>query len=331
MIGSIRWTAIKLGIFTVVTIVVTTWLASIIGNFQLFEEPYEVTAEFTDVTGLLQGDVVKAAGVTVGRVESISVEDGVARVTMSLQEDVQIPSGVRAQIRFRNLIGQRLVSLAETSDAPSPDMLEPGDVIPLERTDPAFDLSLLFNGLRPLIRSTDPADINIVAKALVEGLEGREEEAAGFLSNVADLSTTIASKDRELASLLTNLNEVTGDLAGRGEQLNVTLADLNTFFGAVQESEDDLSQALVSLDSAATSFDRIIEKNDSAIEAELEDLQVLLDAVADKRGDLKVAIRSLPEFLQAVQRVNSYGQWGNAHLVDVCKDDLGTCGSRWVP
>ena len=331
MIGSIRWTAIKLGIFTIVTIVVTTWLASIIGNFQLFEKPYEVTAEFTDVTGLLQGDVVKAAGVTVGRVESIAVEDGVARVTMSLDEGVQIPEGVRAQVRFRNLIGQRLISFAETGNSGGPGMLEPGDVIPLERTDPAFDLSLLFNGLRPLIRSTEPADINIVARALVEGLKGREDELSGFLSNVADISTTLATKDTEIGVLLTNLNEVTGDLAGRGQQLNSTLADLNTFFGAIQESEDDLEGALVSLDDAATSFDRIIAKNDENIEAELDDLQVLLDAVDDKRGDLRAALRSLPEFLEAVQRVNSYGQWGNAHLVDVCKDDLGTCGSRWMP
>ena len=36
----------------------------------------EITAELTDASGLLRGDVVKAAGVTVGRVEEIGIRDG---------------------------------------------------------------------------------------------------------------------------------------------------------------------------------------------------------------------------------------------------------------
>ena len=35
--------------------------------------------------------------------------------------------------------------------------------------------------------------------------------------------------------------------------------------------------------------------------------------------------------LVAVERVGSYGQWTNIHLVHVCKDDLGECGRRWMP
>ncbi len=63
-----RWVAVKLTLFTVVTVIVTSGLAAIIGNFKFFSSPYVVTAQFEDATGLLQGDVVKAAGVTIGRV-----------------------------------------------------------------------------------------------------------------------------------------------------------------------------------------------------------------------------------------------------------------------
>jgi phospholipid/cholesterol/gamma-HCH transport system substrate-binding protein len=332
VIPSIKWTATKLAIFTMVTIAVTTWLAAIIGNFSLFSSPYEVSAQFTDATGLMQGDVVKAAGVTVGRVEEIRVEDGVAKVTMSLQDGAEVPSDVRAQIRFRNLIGQRMVTLVQPSDGSgTSELLEPGDQISLDKTDPAFDLSALFNGLRPLIRSTSPEDINIVARTLVEALQGREDQVAGFLGNVADISEMLASKDTELSSLLDNVNIVTDDLKGRGDQLNATLADLNTFFGALQESRGDLEVALQTLDESATRFGRIIEANDENIEGELKDLRILFDAIDDKRDDLRGALRALPEFLIGVERVTSYGQWGNSHLIHICKDDFGTCGSRWRP
>ena len=331
MIGGIRWTAVKLLIFTLVTIIVTTWLAMIIGNFRLFSSPYEIRAEFSDATGVLQGDVVKAAGVTIGRVGSIEIQDGIALVSMTIDEGTEIPSNVAAEVRFRNLIGQRMITLVSSSGDAVSDLLQPNEVIPLERTAPAFDLSALFNGLRPLIRSTDPADINLVSRELVKALRGRGDEVEAILGNTAALSKTLAAKDDEIGILLDSVNQVAGDLASRDAQLRTTLAALNDFLGDVAASKDDLSAALITLDSAATRFNRIVEKNDENLEVELEDLATIFDAVNDKRQDLKGLIRALPEFLIGAERISSYGQWGNIHLIDVCKDDTGTCGKRWAP
>lgn len=328
-VPSFRWVALKLLVFTIVTIVVTTYLASIIGNFRLFAHPYEITAELTDASGLLRGDVVKAAGVTVGRVEEIGIRDGIAVVTMSINEGTELPDELEAHVRFRNLVGQRMITLVAPS--PATGRTEDGDVIPLDRTEPAFDLSALFNGLRPLIRSTNPEDINTVTRALTKALDGRASEVEGFLGNVADISTSLASKDEELGVMLDALNEVTADLNGRDAQLQATLADLDDFLGDLRASKSELSAALVTLDDAATRLGRVVERNDGHIEAEIDDLAVLLDAVDDKRADLRGALRALPEMLVAVERVNSYGQWANIHLVHVCKDDLGECGSRWMP
>ena len=331
MTGSVRWTAIKLLAFTIVTIIVTTWLAMIIGNFRLFSSPYQVSAEFTDATGVLQGDVVKAAGVTIGRVGSIEIDQGVAIITMTINEGTEIPAGVGAEIRFRNLVGQRMITLVPDNGSTETGLLEPDDVIPLDRTAPAFDLSALFNGLRPLIRSTNPEDINIVSRELVKALRGRGDEVEAIVGNTAALSKTLASKDEEIGILLDSVNQVAGDLASRDAQLRATLGSLNDFLGDLAASKDDLSAALLTLDDAATRFNRIIEKNDENIQVELEDLATIFDAVDDKREDLKGAIRALPEFLIAAERVSSYGQWGNLHIIDVCKDDFGTCGKRWVP
>ena len=326
---SFRWVALKLLVFTIVTIVVTTYLASIIGNFRLFAQPYEITAELTDASGLLRGDVVKAAGVTVGRVEEIGIRDGIAVVTMTIDEGTELPDGLGAQVRFRNLVGQRMIALVAPERATG--LTEAGDVIPLDRTEPAFDLSALFNGLRPLIRSTNPEDINTVTRALTKALSGRAEEVEGFLANVGDISTSLASKDQELAVMLDALNEVTSDLNGRDVQLQSTLSDLDDFLGDLHASRGELSAALVTLDDAATRLGRVVRHNDSHIEAEIDDLAILLDAVDDKREDLRGALRALPDMLLAVERASSYGQWTNIHLVHVCKDDLGECGRRWMP
>lgn len=328
MNASIRWVSAKLALFTVVTVLVTSWLASVIGNFRPFDDTYTVTAEFTDATGLLRGDVVKAAGVTVGQVEDIRIDDGLAVVTMSLEESAQIPEPASAEIRFRNLIGQRMIMLVAEPVAANPAFLAEGSLIPVGRTDPAFDLTVLFDGLRPLIRSTDPKDVNIVTRAVTEALRGRVNEVEGFLGNVAAISDSVAAKDRELSELLKNANVLTSDLAGRDVQLRNTLGALNGFLGDIDEGKDELSAALVSLDEAANRLRRIVRRNDSNIRGEVADLSVILDAVDDKRNDLRGVLRALPKMLLSVERANGYGEWGMIYLVNACKDDLGVCGTR---
>lgn len=327
---SLRWTGFKLTVFTIVTVVVTTWLAMVIGNFSLVGGRYEVAAQFSDATGVLKGDVVKAAGVTVGRVSGISIDNGVAVVSMEIDEDIELPAGVGAKVRFRNLIGQRMVTLQDDGPRTS-DILQAGDVIPLARTEPAFDLTELFNGLRPVIRSTNPQDINIVTHALVEALKGREDEFEGFVGNVALVSEMLAGKDRQISRLLENVNIVASDLRSRDSQLRNTLAQLNAFLTDVSASRGDLEVALTTLDDAATRFQRIISRNDSNISQEIDDLAIIFDAVNDKRRALRGALRALPDFVIATERATTYGQWTQTHVVHLCKDDLSTCGTRWVP
>ena len=325
MTESFRGTAIKLTLFTIVTMIVTVWLASIIGNFSPFSTSYEVQAEFSDATGLLVGDVVKASGVDVGRVSDIRLHEGLAIVTLDLEEGAEIPANVTTHIRFRNLVGQRMITFVQDGPATG-DVLEDGDRILLEDTDPAFDLTALFNGLRPLIRSTSPKDINIVSEAVSRALEGRTREVADFLDHVAAISNMLASKDQQLAGLLGDVNIITEDLAGRDAQLRATLTDIDDFFGDLDETRQELSEALVTLDDAAGRIRRLVNENDENIRVELRDLATILDAVDDRRAELRSAIRNLPEMLVAVERVNSYGEWGMLHLVHACKDDLGDCG-----
>ena len=324
-------TSLKLAVFTLVTIVITVYLASIIGNFQLFAQPYQVTAEFSDASGLLLGDQVKASGVTIGRVDEIKVRDGLAVVTMSIDQDVDLPRDVDAQIRFRNLIGQRMVALVQPEDSSTAELMRDDDLIPLDRTQPAFDLSELFNGLRPLIRSTSPRDINVVSRTLTGVLEGRTGQIESLLTNVSEISEVVVSKDQELNTLLQGLNVVTNDLAGRDRQLEETFTDINRFFTKVSRNKRALASAFVSLEDAASRLDRLVQTNDENIEAQLQSLSQILDEVNEHRDDLSSIIRSLPEVLVAVERVTGYGQWANIHLIDACKDDFGLCGARGTP
>src|SRR5947209_18862987 len=104
---SIPQVVVKLLLFFAVCAVLTAYLASTIGNIHLFEHTYRLTATFDDATGLLRADNVKVAGVVVGRVNSVKIDQGRAQVAFSVNDSVKVPADSQVAIRWRNLIGER--------------------------------------------------------------------------------------------------------------------------------------------------------------------------------------------------------------------------------
>src|SRR4051794_11018069 len=138
---------VKLLIFIVVTALATSVLVIMIGNLS-FSSKEEYRAEFVDATGVVKGDDVRIAGVKVGTVKDVSIVDRThALVTFDVESATRLTQATHATIRYRNLVGQRYISLADQIGAAAP--LHPGDTIPVSRTTPALDLTVLFNGFKP--------------------------------------------------------------------------------------------------------------------------------------------------------------------------------------
>ena len=108
---------IKLGIFTVVSILVTGLLAAIMGNIG-FGAGTTYQAVFTTASMLKKGDDVRIAGVSVGEVKDVEhYHRSEALVTFRVKADVPLTTASHAEIRFLNLVGDRYLALEEGSDS----------------------------------------------------------------------------------------------------------------------------------------------------------------------------------------------------------------------
>src|SRR5699024_12839925 len=97
----------------------------------------EYSDVFSDVTSLHDGDEVRVSGVTVGTVDSIeATENRLAEVTFSVSDDVVLRRGTIAEMRFRNLLGQRYINLDLADSGPQ---MKPGDTFSLDETTDALD------------------------------------------------------------------------------------------------------------------------------------------------------------------------------------------------
>jgi phospholipid/cholesterol/gamma-HCH transport system substrate-binding protein len=325
----VRSTGLKLGTFTIFTIIVTFWLASVIGKLSPFDDSYLVKARFTDATGVLNGDPVKIAGVEIGKVVSLEVTEGEALLQMEIQGDVEIPDNAIADIKFLNLLGQRVINILEPED-PSSDTLAEGEEIPLANTRPALDLSVVFNNLRPLIQSTNPEEINTVARAILAVFKGREDDLAGILGNVGELSSTLADRDQRLARLVEDLDQVTRILNAQKSDIRTSLSEFTLFMESLADMTPLIERTIDDLTQASGEFGGLIERNRVNLEAELTDLATLLGIVNDNLGPLDRIAKNLKEVLLATGRSQSYGKWYTLYVVNFCPE-VGAFSGQPVP
>ena len=235
----------KLIVFTVVIALATGLVALTIANVTLTATT-SYLARFTDVSGLLVGDDVRIAGVRVGSVDSIAVVDRrFAQVGFSVDAHQHLPVSVTASVLYRNLFGQRYLALAR-GPGPVGQSLPPGGLIPIEHTTPPLNLTVLFNGFKPLLAGLDPAQLNRLSWEIVQVLQGQGGTVESLLASTSSLTRDIADRDRVIGELIANLNAVLDTVNARDEQLSALILQLQRLVSGLAADREPIGQAIVS-------------------------------------------------------------------------------------
>jgi len=104
---------IAVGFFVVLGILALGYLSIKLGRVSLLGGGgYLVAADFPSVGGLKSGASVEIAGVEVGRVESIGLNDYQAHVVLRLNSNVQLQEDSIASIKTKGLIGEKFIRIS---------------------------------------------------------------------------------------------------------------------------------------------------------------------------------------------------------------------------
>jgi phospholipid/cholesterol/gamma-HCH transport system substrate-binding protein len=118
---------LAVGLFVLAGIICLAYLSVKLAKMEIIGgDRYEVYAIFSDIGGLKAGSSVVIAGVEVGRVKSITMEDYEAKVVLSISTDVKLQEDSIATIKTRGLIGEKYLSLTPGG---SEEIIKPGGQI----------------------------------------------------------------------------------------------------------------------------------------------------------------------------------------------------------
>lgn len=129
------------GIFVAIGLVCVAYLTIKLGRMEVFgDSGYTVSARFTSVAGLRVGANVEIAGVAIGRVSAIRLdnEDFTALVDMRINEGVPLSEDVMASVKTSGLIGDKYIAITPGG---AEELLAPGSTI--TDTEPTLDIEAL--------------------------------------------------------------------------------------------------------------------------------------------------------------------------------------------
>ncbi|WP_209020661.1 MlaD family protein [Nocardioides sp. 1609] len=311
---------VKLAIFMLVTIMATGLLVIVIGNIS-FQGSRDYKAVFEDVTGVVEGDDVRIAGVRVGTVKDIQVVDGtkggpdkMAEVSFTVEKGTELTESTFAAIRFRNLVGQRYLSLSQGIGEDG--VLDAGATIPASRTDEALDLTQLFNGFKPLFQALSPDDVNKLSFEVIQVFQGEGGTLEGLLQSTASVTSTLADRDAVIGQLLENLDYVLDHIADRDTQLSALIENFRTLVAGLKSDRRAILDSFEGITQLTTATADLVQGVRPPFVEDIKELRRLTKNIDDNKAELDRALQVLPIKLEKIGRTAIYGSWFNFYLCD---------------
>lgn len=223
-------TEAKVGGVTLLALTLLAYMIIHLGGFSLGDKGYPVTATFNQVSGLKEGNVVRYAGVEVGKVKAVKVTPEGVAVTLLINQGVKLPEGSKFSIGTDGLLGEKYINIAPPTT--SSGFIEPNAVV---RGENAQDME-------KLIATADRVLIDV--QKLVQSLNdifGDEKVKASMKDS--------ALNAREITANLRSMSEVLARMAENNEaDVNSMVRNLTAMSGSLRDVTSRVDKMMANVD-----------------------------------------------------------------------------------
>jgi phospholipid/cholesterol/gamma-HCH transport system substrate-binding protein len=291
-----RSVEVRVGIFVAICLAMAVMMIWKFGKYQpVTRHTYDIDVVFSSVGGIVQDASVLYAGIKVGNVRSIMLDQtGVLKVIVKLaiQEDVKIRKDAKFVINQSGLLGDRYVDIIPQSA--TAEFLKPGDSV---EGSSSLDLSEAFHGV---------VDVLHQAAGTIE----RVDKA------IQRIDETVLSRQSldHVDSALANIDTVSSNAIGLTASLR-GVVDENR--GKVDSTLTRFSDAADNLRTASSNIDQVVTSNQDDIHtavkdlaestARLNDILARLEKGEGTAGKLLVDPTLHDEIVHLVQNWRKYG------------------------
>jgi phospholipid/cholesterol/gamma-HCH transport system substrate-binding protein len=227
------------------------------------DDGYRLQVYFDSTAGLQTRSRVRYAGVEVGYVESIALEDGRAKVTINLSPEVHIPGNARFVIASSGLMGDKFVAIS--GGTARAEALRHDDRV---SGDSPVDMDQLMASINRV-----GIDIGEITGSLKEaiGTDRGENRLTLIMENIQTLSESLAkttvNNDEALTETIANFHSITEDLKiliqANRENVDGTVSDIRLVASSLAETLPEITREL---EKVLRSMNEIMQANRTDID-----------------------------------------------------------------
>ncbi len=291
----------RLGIFFALAVLAFAIILERVGTLDSFRRGKRVTAQFNNVQDLKAGDLVKMAGVEIGRVQTIQLTNSRVLVTMKVTPSAEVRTDSRATIKFTGLMGQNYVQI--DFGTPQGDLAkDDADLGTVEQAD-----------LSTMMQKIDKVAEDV--QAMTKSFTGFQIETL-----VGPLRDFINVNKGPLTLTISNLQAVSADLSSQVRQGKGTLGKLiqdeslyNTTLATVSNLQDTATEIKTTVAEARKVVDQV-NSGQGTVGKLVKDEQIYRDA-AEAMTNLKEILQKVNQGQGTVGKlVNDQELYKNARL-----------------
>ncbi|HXS32780.1 MAG TPA: MlaD family protein [Solirubrobacterales bacterium] len=251
---------IAIAILAALGIVMTLWIftqqkASLPSWLPLVGEEFvHVTGDFTTAQAVTpgQGQAVDVAGIQIGKVTSVDLEDGHAVVGMDIEPKYLdlIHPDASLLLRPKTNLNDMVV---EVDPGTAKGHIEDGYNFPLSRTEPNQNLDAFLSTLDADTRQY----IQLLVAGGAQGIGGRGHQLSGvfrrlqpFSHYIADLNRAVAKRRVALARVIHDFGLLTTELGNHDSEIERFVTSSKAALGNFANQQQSIQQTLVELPSA---------------------------------------------------------------------------------
>ena len=214
----------------------------------LEEKPFELKAEFATAQAVVpgQGQTIRVAGVRVGDVSDVEVEDGRGVVTFAIERRY-LPIYRDATVLMRPTTALKDMFFELDPGTKNGGAYDEGDTIPMANTAPDVNLDEILAALD----SDTQAYLRLLLVGAGKGLDDRDRDLGRLLGGIgpinrdlARLNRLVAERRQNLARLIHNLNRLTTRVGQSDDDLAQLVASANGAVGTIADQDPNVQRAI---------------------------------------------------------------------------------------
>jgi phospholipid/cholesterol/gamma-HCH transport system substrate-binding protein len=295
------------------------------------------SAYFSEASGLMTGADVQVAGLPVGKVNSISIDDNKVLITFDVSDDVHIGDRSEAAIKTKTLLGAKALDITTRGDA------ELSGPIPVERTHPAYQLADALGDLSTTVNGLNTDQLNQSLSTLAQTFADTPDNVKLAVDGVARISQTLGERDTQLRDLLANANKATTLLADRTQKIVDLIHNTDALLAALQTQRSALDNISANVSALARQLSGFIDDNRAQLKPALDKLNGALTILDDRKKDLQTSIKKLNAYAMSLGESVASGPFFKAYItnllpgqfiqpfVDAAFSDLGLDQNTLLP